>query len=323
MHPWNQRILDSLKASRERLPHALLLHGPRGVGKLELAERVAQLLLCEHADPAARPCDKCDACRWYLAANHPDFRRVEPEAIAKVPAPTEEEGEEGGAADAPARRTKQPSLFIRIEQIRALADFLNVGSHRGALRIALVHPAEDLYPNAANALLKSLEEPPTGAVFILVSHRPARLLPTIRSRCVALPVAIPPRDAAIAWLKQQGAENPERWLAYAGGAPVQAGIYAEEAEAWDRLLKSPAPVDDRENLERLAEVLQKVAYDRAFSAFGLPPKYKTGTKPGNPAKRRRLLAYARKMGENRMLARHPLQPRLFSMELLANMEDLT
>ena len=152
-----------------------------------------------------------------------------------------------------------------------------------------------------------------GAVFILVSHLPARLLPTIRSRCVALPVPIPPREAAIAWLKQRGAENPDRWLAYAGGAPVQAAIYAEEAEGWDRLLKSPAPVDDRENLERLAEVLQKIAYDRAFSAFGLPPKYKTGSKPGNPAKVRRLLAYARQMGENRQLSRHPLQPRLFSI----------
>jgi DNA polymerase-3 subunit delta' len=321
MHPWNQPILEALKAKRDRLPHALLLHGPRGVGKLELAERVAQLLLCEHADPAARPCDKCDACRWYLAGNHPDFRRVEPEAIAKVPMAAEEEGEEGAAAEAPARRTKQPSLFIRIEQIRELADFLNVGSHRGALRIALVNPAEELYPNAANALLKSLEEPPAGAIFILVSHRPARLLPTIRSRLVGLPVPIPPRDTAIAWLKQQGAESPERWLAFSGGAPVQALAYAEEAAGWDRLLKSPVPVDDRENLERLAEVLQKIAYDRAFSAFGLAPKYKTGAKPGNPAKVRSILAYARKMGEKRALSRHPLNPRLFSTELLTELEN--
>src|SRR3954464_8653163 len=91
MHPWNQPILDSLKATRDRLPHALLLHGPRGVGKLELAERVAQLLLCEHADPAARPCDESTACRWYLAGNHPDFRRVEPEAIAQLPPSIDEE----------------------------------------------------------------------------------------------------------------------------------------------------------------------------------------------------------------------------------------
>ena len=323
MHPWNQPVLDSLKAMRDRLPHALLLHGPRGVGKLELAERIAQYLLCEHADPAARPCDKCDGCRWYLGGNHPDFRRVEPEAIAKVPAAVDEAGEEGSTAEAPARRTKQPSIVITVDQIRELADFLNLRSHRGALRIALVNPADDMNANASNALLKSLEEPPAGAMFILVAHRPARLLPTIRSRCVALAVPIPPPEAAIAWLKTKGAENPDRWLAYAGGAPAQALIYAEEAAAWDRLLKSPAPVDDRESLERLTEVLQKIAYDRAFSAFGISPKYKTGAPAGNPLKARAWLAFARKMGENRALSRHPLNPRLFSTEMLAEILDLT
>ncbi|HEX9433116.1 MAG TPA: DNA polymerase III subunit delta', partial [Burkholderiales bacterium] len=180
MHPWNQPILDALK-KRERLPHAILLHGPRGVGKLALAERMAQLLLCEHAEPAKRPCGTCDGCRWYLSGNHPDFRRLEPEAIAKLPPPAEEE--EGSSEAAPARRTKQPSLVITVDQVRGLADFLNVGSHRGKLRIALIHPADDLQlPSAANALLKGLEEPPSGAIFILVSHRPARLLPTVRSR---------------------------------------------------------------------------------------------------------------------------------------------
>ena len=77
MHPWNQPILDSLKGRLDRLPHAILLHGPRGVGKLALAETMAQLFLCEHKDPKARPCGQCDGCRWYLAGNHPDFRRLE------------------------------------------------------------------------------------------------------------------------------------------------------------------------------------------------------------------------------------------------------
>src|SRR5207302_9240848 len=133
--------------------------------------------------------------------------------------------EEEGSDPAPARRTKQPSLFILIEQVRELASFLNVGSHRGALRVALVHPAEDMNANAANALLKGLEEPPAGAIFILVSHRPARLLPTVRSRCVAIPVPIPPREVSLAWLAAEGAANPERWLAFAGGAPLQALDY--------------------------------------------------------------------------------------------------
>lgn len=319
MHPWNAGILESIKAGRDRLPHAILLHGPRGVGKLALAERMAQLLLCEHADPATRPCGGCDGCRWYLSGNHPDFRRLEPEAIAKEPPRLEEESEEG--TDSPARRTKQPSLYIKIEQVRELADFLNLRSHRGALRVALVYPADDLYPNAANALLKGLEEPPPGAVFIMVSHRPARLLPTIRSRCVAIPVPIPARDEAVAWLKTQGVENPDRWLAFSGGAPLGAMAYAADAAAWDRLLKSPGPVDAREDLERLAEALQKIAYDRAFSAFGLPPKYRTGVPKG--ANGHQWLTFARQMGENRALSRHPLNPRLFSAEMLTAMRHLT
>ena len=88
MHPWNQPILDSLVKRLGRLPHAILLYGPQGVGKLALAERAAQLLLCEGT---AKPCDKCNACRWYVAGNHPDFRRLEPEALAKEPADTDEE----------------------------------------------------------------------------------------------------------------------------------------------------------------------------------------------------------------------------------------
>ena len=318
MHPWNQPILDSLKGRLERLPHAILLHGPRGVGKLALAETMAQLLLCEHKDLKQRPCGQCDGCRWYLAGNHPDFRRLEPEAIAKVPPAAEEEE---GSEPAPARRTKQPSLFILIEQIRELAAFLNLRSHRGALRVALVHPAEDLYPNAANALLKGLEEPPAGAIFILVSHRPSRLLPTVRSRCVAMPVPIPPRAAALAWLGAQKVQNPDRWLAFAGGAPLQAREYAGEATNWEHLLKSPQPVDDRDSLERLAEALQKMAYDRAFSAFGLPPKYRTGAPAARSA--RAWLGFARRMGEDRVLTRHPLNPRLFSSELLGAIRHLT
>ena len=310
MHPWNQPILDSLRTRLERLPHALLVHGERGIGKLALAERIAQLLLCEHAEAARRPCDGCDGCRWFLAGNHPDFRRLEPEALMKEPSePAEEEGA--------AKRSKQPSIVIRIEQVRALADFLYVGSHRGKRRVALVHPAEDMNANAANALLKGLEEPPAEAVFVLVSHRPARLLPTVRSRCVAVPVSIPPAGAARAWLAGQGVKEAERWLAYAGGAPLRALEYAADAPAYDRAIRSPGQVEDRGELERLAEALQKAAYDRAFAAFGLPPKYRASSAPTRPDHARAWLAYARLMGENRLLVRHPLNVPLFSADMLA------
>jgi DNA polymerase-3 subunit delta' len=312
MHAWNQPVLDSLKRRLDRLPHALLLHGPRGVGKLQLAERISQLLLCEAQDAARRPCGACDGCRWFLGGNHPDFRRIEPEAMAQQ----SENAEEGD--DAPAKKGK-PSIQIKVEQVRELADFLNVRSHRGRLRVAVVHPAEDMNPNTANALLKGLEEPPAGAIFVLVSHRPARLLPTIRSRCVAVPLPIPPREVALEWLAGQGVKDAERWLAYAGGAPLRAAEYAADSVALDRLLQSPAPVDDREQLERFTDALQKIALDRAFSAFGLAPKYRTGSARPQPAAARAWLAYARRLGQDRVLARHPLSGRLFSSEILSAM----
>ena len=309
MHAWNQPILDSLAARSARLPHALLVYGPRGIGKLALAERISQTLLCESS--GRRPCGSCDGCRWFRGGNHPDFRRVEPEAIAKLPPTDPEENE--------VKKPKQPSIQIKIEQVRELANFLYVRSHRGAMRVALVHPAEDMNENASNALLKGLEEPPAGAMFILVSHRPAQLLPTIRSRCVALPVPVPPREAALEWLSGQGIKDAERWLAYAGGAPLRALDYAAEAESLSRLLKAPGPVEVREDLERLAEALQKIALDRALTAFGLPQKYQTGQVAVTPEKARAWLAFARRMGEDRLLCRHPLNPRLFSAAMVGAM----
>ena len=306
MHPWNEPLFESLRARTERFPHALLIHGVRGTGKLAFAERVAQFLLCEGD---ARPCGRCEGCRWFLAGSHPDFRRLEPEALAPVVEP-----EEG--SDPPARKGK-PSTEIKIEQVRELAGFLNLRSHRGRQRVALVHPAEDMNANAANALLKGLEEPPAGAVFLLVSHRPSQLLPTIRSRCVALAVPIPAREKALQWLSGQGAKHPERWLAYAGGAPLRALEYAANADVLERLLQRPQPVDNREELDALAEALQKIALDRALISLDLPPKYLTGPATTARAEARAWLTFARQMGAHRLLCRHPLNPKLFSAEMLA------
>jgi DNA polymerase-3 subunit delta' len=311
MHPWNEPLLESVRTRLGRLPHALLIHGVRGVGKLALAERVAQLLLCEE-EKKPKPCGSCSGCRWYLAGTHPDFRRIEPEALAKEP-PVAEEGSE----EASSTKRAKPSIEIKVDQIRGLEDFLNVGSHRGKLRVALVHPAEDMNEVSANALLKGLEEPPAGAVFLLVSHRPARLLPTIRSRCVALPVGLPAKDVSQRWLEAQKVPNAGRWLAYAGGAPLRALDYAADAATYERLLKAPGPVSDRDDLEPLVDALQKISLDRALSAFGLPPKYGASTvkaKDGGA-----WLAYARRLGEERLLCRHPLSAPLFSGDILAGM----
>jgi DNA polymerase-3 subunit delta' len=311
MHPWNQPILQSLSARAGRLPHALLINGVQGVGKLALAERVAQFIMCE-AESGAKPCGRCDGCRWFLVGNHPDFLRPEPEALAKLPEPNEDE-------PAPARKTAKPSTEIKVDQIRAVAGFLGLRSSRGRMRVALVHPAEDMNLSAANALLKGLEEPPAGAMFLLVSHRPSQLPPTIRSRCVAVPVSVPAHKVALDWLSGQGIKGAERWLAYAGGAPLRALHYASQAERIEALLRNPGPVDDREGAEELAEILQKIALDRAFAAFGLPPKYQAAIGKVSPASAKAWLAYARQMGKDRLLASHPLSPKLYSTDLLARL----
>jgi DNA polymerase-3 subunit delta' len=312
---------SKLVSLRSRLPHALLLHGAAGVGKLGLAERFAQYLVCETRADAAEPCGACAGCRWTLAGSHPDIRFVEPEAMARTAAGAEE-GEEPRAKDA------KPSTQIRIEQARALGDFVHVVSHRGGYRVAVIHPAEDMNAATANSLLKILEEPPAGAVFLLVSHRPARLLPTVRSRCVPVPVPVPEAKAAAEWLAAQGVRNAARWLAFAGGAPLRALEYAsaERGEAIERVLRALASGDrdqlanvrDREDLEPLAEVLQKMALDRAFAALAGRSKYGGA---GAARDARAWLAYARAMGRDRLLTRHPLNPRLLAAQMVAGMPE--
>jgi len=321
IYPWQNESWEQLRSKRERMPHALLIHGPQGIGKLQLAERFAQSLLCESADARGAPCGGCAGCRWFGAGSHPDFRRVEPEALARQSAAGDDADEPTAA---PARSAK-PSIEIKVDQIRALDDFLNLKSHRGGPRVALIHPAEAMNPNAANALLKGLEEPPGRALFILVSHRPARLLATIRSRCVMVPIPIPDTAGSLAWLAGQGMQDAAPWLAFASGSPLRALQYAQEAGAMlarrrqaleMRDLDALGAVSDREQLEELAEVLQKHALDKAFASYCGRAKY--GTAAGSKAGAA-WLRYARLLGRDRALARHPLNPRLFAAEMLKGM----
>ena len=215
--PWQEALWQQVMGARQRLPHALLLHGARGIGKRHFARAMAQALLCETPDARQRACGACAGCLLVAADNHPDLRGLIPEA--DQPARDDAAEAEEGASSTAARSTKA-SRAILIDQVRDVGEFLAIAAHRGGHRIVLLAPAEALNGPAANALLKLLEEPPAGAVFIAVTDELDAVLPTVRSRCVLLRAPVPQPAVALAWLKAAGVEDAEDRLAEAGGAPV-------------------------------------------------------------------------------------------------------
>lgn len=216
IHAWLQPTWTRLVELGERLPHALLFVGPAGLGKRELAEALAARLLCDAPRPDGHACDRCEPCQWRRTGNHPDLMRVVPAAeLAAERAEAE--------VEAPAREAsgKAASEQIVIEQIRDLQAALSVTGHHGSRRVVVLDPAEAMNLFTANALLKLLEEPPAGCVFLLVSSAPRRLLPTIRSRCQQWHFARPAEDELAHWSAQADPQT-RALLALGGGMPLAA-----------------------------------------------------------------------------------------------------
>ncbi|MBN8441796.1 MAG: DNA polymerase III subunit delta' [Thauera sp.] len=264
--PWLGETWTRLVGLGERLPHALLFVGPTGLGKRALAEALAARLLCDAPAADGRACGHCAACQWRLSGNHPDLHVV-------IPAADAEEADAGeGEAAREQGATKAKSSQIVIEQIRELQSALTVTGHHSARRVIVLDPAEAMNAFTANALLKLLEEPPAGCVFVLVSSAPRRLLPTIRSRCQQWAFARPD-EAALAHWRAHAGKDAAALLAVGGGMPLAAERLAEAGGAalLDRFVR------DLERLEppgalRLAgqwEAWLK-AKESAAAGFGLP-----------------------------------------------------
>ncbi len=203
--PWQTDTWAGLmaRARDERLPHALLLTGAEGIGKRDFATRLAEALLCQRPREDGHACGECQACGLLAAGSHPDLRLVAPPEDKKV---------------------------IPIDTIRAAGEFFALTSQYNGRQVAIIHPAEAMNPAAANALLKTLEEPTPGALLMLVCSQPSRLLPTIRSRCQRVAFALPEPAQALAWLRQRlpGDVDAEALLALAEGAPLAALRLNEE-----------------------------------------------------------------------------------------------
>jgi DNA polymerase-3 subunit delta' len=195
-YPWLAPARAQVKSAveRGRLPHAVLIHAGPGLGGESLALWIAGVVLCER--PAAAPCGECASCRLLLAGNHPDLAWVTRPEDAKL---------------------------LQIEQVRTVCDVLTLKSYRGGYKVAVIATADVMSASAANALLKTLEEPPPQTLLILCAARPARLPATIVSRCQRVAVATPARAVALEWLRQQDAAAA--WsdvLEFASGAPLRA-----------------------------------------------------------------------------------------------------
>lgn len=316
--PWLEPSLARLLEMRERLAHALLLHGPPGIGKSALAMRFASALLCEAPTAGADACGRCPACGWFAASNHPDFRRLAP-----------------GGDDEESR--EKAGLDIRIAQVRALADFLAIGGHRGGRKVVVIDPADALNVPAANALLKTLEEPAGSTVFLLVSGRPDALPATIRSRCVSVALALPPLAQARAWLADltgAPAAEVDAWLAATGGAPLRAATLAEpsQAAAYRLIVNAVARIPDNSSIqaaEALATVparawlplLQAWVTDLGRVSAGAEPRRFPDQRErlsqlAGASTLPRIVAYADRLIRQAAAVDHPLNPRLFCEDTL-------
>ena len=316
---WQERPWKDWNQLRGRLPHAILIKSGEGLGEFEFAQACAQSLLCEDPRQDRRPCGACHACNWFSLGNHPDFRLIVPESMAP-------ESREDGAE--PARKRSEQ---IRIEQVRELADFLAVGTHRGGLRVILVYPAEAMNANTQNALLKNLEEPPPATAFLLVTTQPERLLATVRSRCLRFSLPFPPSEPVLRWLKEQGLSQPEATLAGAGGAPLVA-LKAADTDA-DRLRFIEKLGDSGFDPVALAETvahvplwdlvgwLQRWSYDLLLARVAGRVRYgldheEVISDTASHCDAADIAAYLRRLAQARALARHPLNAKLFVEDLL-------
>lgn len=201
IYPWHESAWRQLAAQWGNRPNAWLLTGRRDTGKTAFARHLAQALLCEQPQAEHQPCGSCPSCHLFAQGSHPDYYELAPELPA--------EGE-----------SARKLLQIKIDAVRAVLAPLLQSSVRGGLRVVLVQPAETMNTQAANALLKMLEEPPEAVIFLLVTHNRDQLLPTIKSRCRQMLLPEPSQEVALDYLRGQQIEQPENLLAFHGGAPL-------------------------------------------------------------------------------------------------------
>lgn len=339
LFPWQISAWQQLHALRNRMPHAILLHGTEGIGKTVFAEHLAKSLLCESPKQHGHACEVCVSCGWFEQYSHPDYRRVRPELLDEEDSAGSEQ-DEAETEKKTAKASKAPSKEIVINQVRALADFMNISTHRQGMRVIVLYPAEALNVPAANALLKSLEEPNANSIFILVSNSLDKLLPTILSRCHKFALGMPTKEQSLSWLNDQQVKDAEVWLAQQGGAPLSAIKMAQSENRNDlddflRQLGKPSVESSLKMAEKMQKMdvattvswLQRWLYDifsyKQTGRIRYYPYYKKELALlAERAKTDALLQIIKNTGERQAIASHPLSAKLFLEDMLLDYSAL-
>ena len=212
-YPWHEAAWQHTNGmlKQARIPHALLLSGKHGMGLMQFANRLSQRILCSNPHEAGNSCGHCQSCQLFKAGTHPDIKLIEPE----------EQGKQ-----------------IRIDQVRELIEFVALKSFSNRAKLAILSPAEAMNRATANALLKTLEEPPEQSMLLLLSHMPERLPITIRSRCQRIDFKAVYDDATVDWLQQQNLETDyplDLLLHLADGGPLKVLEMLDDETLQDRL----------------------------------------------------------------------------------------
>ncbi len=307
--PWQQTQLRALLQQRG---HALLLTGPSGLGQYPLALALASAWLCERATPDGA-CGQCESCHAIGVRTHADLCVLLPETLSmELGWPLDEKTQ-----DKIDKKEIKASRLIRVEAARQAVAFTQFTRSRGHTKVVLIYPAERMNPEAANTLLKTLEEPAGAVRFVLASEAAHQLLPTIRSRCQSHALTWPDAVEALAWLLATcggDAAQARVWLSAAGGRPDDAVAWAQAgltADTWQRLPRALAKGDFAAMADwspaRQLDVQHKLCHDLMAVATGGAPRFFDTTHLPQTPRLVSLAQWSRELAQNTRTVEHPFQ----------------
>lgn len=316
--PWLQQQRQALLAQRG---HAWLLQGPSGMGQFELGMAMVRAWLCEQPTEQGA-CGHCTSCHSVDVHAHADLCVLMPEADMLARGwPLSEKAQ----ADIDDKKRK-PSKEIRVDAMRDAVEFTQRTSARGRGKAVLVYPAEQMNAITANALLKTLEEPPGDVRFVLATQAAHQLLPTIRSRCLAHTMLWPAEAQMLQWLQQQGlqADDARAWLRAAGGRPLDALAMAQVGKGLDVFQRLPKAVASGDvaifsdmSQPDIVQWLQKLCHDLMCVAQGAAPRYFAVQDLPKPPSAMVLARWAKSLAQEARTAEHPFNAGLMTEALVA------